>query len=708
MQGIKDTINEDSENKLVEFTLRGENVLKSTIDSFLNSLELFALTISQKENLMNENNFLSAKIIAEENQFSKIVIIDYNGIGIDSDNNDVNMSNYPFIKDTISSKQNNVSNVISENGKDYLVFNVPVIKDDVIIGCVSAYRETSTFKLIFNSLFYENDISSFIYDNNGNIIVLTDFNSDGLVLSDIIYSQKYHSSDAKTITYRSENRPDINTFYYQHKDENVRCSIVDIRKPLNWKYIAISPHINQNYLLISTIDNSFYLILCTILLLILVLVFVMLLKNKANKKLQNLSLVDQVTGIENWTSFKINCEKNFKKFPSDEYVLITFDIDSFKVFNDLYGHQAGNETLKYIASVLNNSIFLGERCARYASDTFLILLKYKSDIEVINRIKLLQKSIQPRIHGYSMSFSFGIYIITDKTLSLDMMCDRCNLARNTIKGSHEKFYSFYNEETRQQIIQAKSIENDMENALKNNEFTAYFQPKNSVENEKIVGCEALVRWQHPTKGLIQPSAFIPIFEHNGFIVHIDLFVLGESCKLIQHWISHGITPIPISVNMSRVHLKDPNFVSYVVKLVNSYNIDTKYIEIELTESAIIENANILVNIMAKFKEHGFKISMDDFGSGYSSLNMLNELQVDVLKIDRMFFNKSSDSMRGKHIIESVIDMAKKLNIQTVSEGVETQDQLVFLKASGCDIAQGYFFSPPLSINEFLEYFKSHS
>ena len=242
----------------------------------------------------------------------------------------------------------------------------------------------------------------------------------------------------------------------------------------------------------------------------------------------------------------------------------------------------------------------------------------------------------------------------------------------------------------------------MQNALLNNEFVMYLQPKYSISANRIIGAEALTRWISPEKGMISPADFIPLFEKNGFIVKLDRFIWEEACKKIRSWIDKGITPVPISVNISREYLHSFDVVEYISELVKKYNIPKHYLELEITESA--ESTGV-EGIVGRLKDAGFTMLMDDFGSGYSSLNMLKTTRFDVLKIDRDFLSEFMESDRGRKIIAHTISMSHDIGLDIIAEGVETTEQAHFLSVCGCDAAQGFLYSRPLSQKDFDEQFE---
>lgn len=304
----------------------------------------------------------------------------------------------------------------------------------------------------------------------------------------------------------------------------------------------------------------------------------------------------------------------------------------------------------------------------------------------------------------------GAYEIDDRKLPILFIQDRANLARKESEvhlsnTNHLYSCAFYSEEDRKRLYREKEMENQMDSALASNEFEAYLQPKLDISSGRIVGAEALVRWNNPARGLVPPNDFIPFFERNGFIIQIDLFVFEQVCDRLRRWIDAGITPSCISVNLSRVHLNDPDFLAPFITIKDRYAIPTEYLEFELTESLLTENIALVISSINRIHDAGFSCSLDDFGSGYSSLNLLADVPVDTVKLDGNFFRtlKMTD-YRKRTIIESIIDVAKKLKMTTVAEGIETKEQLAYLRWIHCDQAQGYVISKPLPVDMFEKQF----
>lgn len=420
-------------------------------------------------------------------------------------------------------------------------------------------------------------------------------------------------------------------------------------------------------------------------------------------KLQRIAYTDNLTGANTIDKFVIDANKILCKNTQVKYALLYIDIDKFKYINDLFGYEVGNEILRNLTKIIKRNIFEEEMFARISADNFIIIMKYIEEEDITKRLKTIFEELDlfnnNQEEKYKLVLSCGIYFILPEDRDINSIIDRANIPHKMAKGGHKSSYAFYDNKIHDQEIKEKEMENTMFSSLENKEFIIYLQPKIELNTGEIQGSEALVRWKRPDKGLIPPNEFIP-FERNGFVINLDLYVLEEVCIYLRKWIDAGINPVTVSVNVSRIHLYCNNFIETYKNIIDKYNIPAKYIELELTESIIFDNFDILIDIMNNLKKIGFLISMDDFGSGYSSLNMLKEIPMDILKLDQKFIMETYNSKRSKIIVTKVIEMAKELGMKVISEGVETEEQFKLLKEVKCDMAQGYLFGKPMPIEEF--------
>lgn len=426
-----------------------------------------------------------------------------------------------------------------------------------------------------------------------------------------------------------------------------------------------------------------------------------------NRSLHKLAFSDEVTKGYNRRKFDFVAGDAIRSHQPGTYALVWLNLQKFKIVNDIAGVEAGDRVLKYIYQKLQEHLEEDEYAVRLFSDNFILLIKMGQDKSIETRLNEcildINRYNEKEEYKFYLTFIAGIYPINEPQISITYMQDRAHAAIKSKKDLNSDLciFSYYNEEIRVKMLDEKDIENRMREALKNHEFEVYLQPKYSLKKECIAGAEALVRWNHPQRGFLPPSEFIPIFESNGFIIQLDLYVFEKVCELLKKWMDSGKEIIPISVNMSRSHFSKSGFLDEYVRIKNKYGIPAQYLEIELTETLVFENPDIFVNIIQMIHNEGFSCSMDDFGSGYSTLNTLKDLEVDTIKLDKAFFSSAKmNNDKENIIIRSMLDMAKSLNMTTVAEGIETIDQTSFLRDTSCDFIQGYVFSKPLSILGF--------
>lgn len=415
------------------------------------------------------------------------------------------------------------------------------------------------------------------------------------------------------------------------------------------------------------------------------------------ERLRYLANYDVLTGIYNKKKFIEMTRNMLDENPNEKMAFVRMDIDRFQFINAFYGTEAGDKVLKFIATSLKNYAkeFGKITYGRMEADVFATCVKYDDLVEALKRVDVIKRHFNSYPLEFDIVPAFGIYVIEDTELPIELMLDRAKMAAKTIKGQYLNNYAFYTDDMGTALEEEQQIVNEMVNALETEQFLVYFQPKYNVKSKLPIGAEALVRWEHPEWGMISPGKFIPIFEKNGFITKLDYFVWNKVCFMIRGWLDEGMKPNPISVNMSRVNLYNPNIVKVLCDLVDSYNVPRDLLQLELTESAYADASAAMKEKVQRFREEGFQVLMDDFGSGYSSLNVLKDIEVDVLKIDMRFFETSDVDGRGENIIASVVRMAKWLNIPTIAEGVEKEEQVEFLRNIGCEFVQGYYFAKPM-------------
>ncbi|MDO5574768.1 MAG: EAL domain-containing protein [bacterium] len=415
---------------------------------------------------------------------------------------------------------------------------------------------------------------------------------------------------------------------------------------------------------------------------------------------EKIMMKDELTGIYDRKTFFQEAAEMIKEHEAGYYALVCFDIDKFKVINDQYGMDGGDDVLRFMATTIQNTMNeVGGICARFNADDFALLYPQKyidSDYatELHEKIRKFGKRYS------SISISIGRYIVDDLSLSINTMCDRALMALNSVKGDFEKRAAFYDESMRTKLLLEQKIINEMQDALDTGQFEPWLQPQYNHETGAMIGAEALVRWRHPEKGLVAPYLFIPIFERNGFIYKLDQYIWEQCCILLRKWIDEGQTPLPVSVNVSRYDALRSDFFETITGIVQKYSIPAEMFRIEITESAFTETSEQLVSVIKKLIDHGYTLEIDDFGSGYSSLNTLKDVPAQVLKLDMRFFSKTDNENRSGNIVESIVRMAKWLGMSVVAEGVEEKEQADYLRSIGCCYIQEYYYAKPMPVMDY--------
>jgi len=413
----------------------------------------------------------------------------------------------------------------------------------------------------------------------------------------------------------------------------------------------------------------------------------------------NMIQYDRLTGLYSKQYFYQQAGEVLLRNPDQQYDIICSDIENFKLINDVFGVKAGDRLLRGIGNAYAERLKGIGICGRLNSDQFACLLKHRDDYtdDMFIEASILTNGLLD-IHNIVMKW--GIYNVEDRSVSIEQICDRALLAARSIKGQYGKYFAIYDDTLRNQLLREQAITDSMESALSQNQFLVYLQPKYRIKDEVLVGAEALVRWNHPVWGFLSPAEFIPLFEKNGFITRLDRFVWEKACAVLHDWDERGYYPMSVSVNVSRADIYNEDLADTLVKIIEKYDLDPSRLHLEITESAYTENPKQIIDTVTTLRELGFVIEMDDFGSGYSSLNMLNDMPIDILKLDMKFIRSEMAKPKSQGILQFIINLARWMNLSVVAEGVETKAQLLRLTEIGCDYVQGYYFAKPMPCQEF--------
>ena len=418
-------------------------------------------------------------------------------------------------------------------------------------------------------------------------------------------------------------------------------------------------------------------------------------------QVKHLAEHDQLTDLYNRRHFFEVTEELIQEHAAEKIAFIRMDINQFRLVNSFLGEAGGDALLRFCAECIKKLVegYKYGTFGHVESDIFAFCMPYERE-DCEKQLQQLTKEISKYDKGYLIESTFGIYLVEDARTPAEEMYICATVAAKKCKNKMLTYFMYFNQEMGKDLQLEQEITYEMQQALDTEQFQVYFQPKYNAQTQTPYGAEALVRWKHPEKGMISPGVFIPVFEKNGFIGKLDFYIWSKVCEYIKKWISEGLSPAPVSVNMSRAELSNPNLIQMLVQLVKMYEIPANLLHLELTESAYMDNPDIINEVIRKLHEAGFTVLMDDFGSGYSSLNTLKDIEVDILKIDMKFLSLDENNTKSKKILTTVISMAQWLGIPVITEGVETAEQFAFLQSIGCEYNQGYYFAKPMPLKEY--------
>lgn len=408
---------------------------------------------------------------------------------------------------------------------------------------------------------------------------------------------------------------------------------------------------------------------------------------------------DRLTGLYSKAFFCRQVRELLLQNPDKEYDVICSDIVNFKLINDVFGVPAGDRLLKTVAQIYMEDTDGRGICSHFHADQFACILEHHWEYtdamfqNACGRINALSQT-------QNIAMKWGVYHVEDRQVPVEQMCDRALLAAHSIKGQYQKYFAYYDDVLRRRLLLEQEIVDSMEQALAQGQFEIYLQPKYAVSDRRMVGAEALVRWNHPEWGTQSPGMFIPLFERNGFITSLDQYVWDRACAVLRSWEDRGLPSVPISVNVSRADIYNVDLADILTRLLLRYGLSPSRLHLEITESAYTDDPQQIIDTVGRLRRLGFLIEMDDFGSGYSSLHMLHKMPVDILKLDMQFIQSEPVTPVNQEIMRFIISLAHLMSLDVVAEGVETARQLERLREIGCEYVQGYYFAKPMPVKDF--------
>lgn len=700
-QNIYHNITELSEQTAAQLTL--------AINDQMRFVEIMVDSINSGFFETPEQIFNRFKGDLENYHFTRLVILDTAGNGKTSDGHIVkNYANIEefFKQDTVylsenrpSTVSNNQVNIYSKtfvlNGEKMVLFATINTKDYKEILLRRLFHGKGGTYLINNDGFVLIDSSDTITQNNVNLYEY--FKTSYLLNTEAnlakISQMQQDIKNKKVGTFDiTLNR---STYFIHYEKVNIN----------DWYVVSIAPDDTIAKELTQFISLAFAVCISITFVILGISIYIDLSNQKKNHRLYTIAYIDPVTGLGNEAYFKENGHKFLQNEAKQKYI-IALDINKFKALNNIYGYDFCNKILQTLGEKLKSILPKNNVTCRISNDIFATLFCYEKNIKNLLN-KIFHEASHLTIDGTSIhvNLSIGVYPIKASDNHINKALDKAYMARSKIKGLYHDNYYIFDDILENQLVEEQQIEASMEQALKEKQFVIVYQPKTDSNTEKVIGAEALVRW-YQNGEMIPPDKFIPLFERNKFIVKLDLYIFEQVCKDIASWKKkYGFVPI-VSINVSKEHFVYENFIEEYAKITDKYAIDRSKIDLEITESATINDKIDIVKILNSIKEKGFVVSIDDFGTGYSSLSMLQNMPIDIIKIDKIFVDHANLST-DNNIINYIMFLAKKLHFKTIVEGVETKEQANYIRNLKCDVIQGYYYSKPLSKEDFENYFKEN-
>ncbi|WP_028042689.1 GGDEF domain-containing protein [Candidatus Stoquefichus massiliensis] len=681
---------------LTDTTIQTALAVKNKMNENITQLQTIALMVHETE--ISKNDLLDyLNQLALKNGEKRFGIANIQGDVITSDQQDFNISNRQYFQDSLKGKS-----VISQPMTDYVdgksinVCSVPVYdQNNQVTAVLFATFSTDKLSYILSSATYNDVGYSFIFNEKGEILLSSTLNPELQDINDISQGslQNIDVHGNGLFTFTGENQTQNYLIYANVEDSDWLVASVFPQEAATGKV--------QKFIKIAF--TTWLMIGCGSALLISYIYFI---QRKNKMQITKLAYIDPITEHDNFNKFIEDCQKNHHL---SQYVLVNCDIKGFKWFNEIYGEEIANKLLKTVIHCMKSRCQSDELYCRQEADHFILLLREENHedlkIRLLNlahyiRSQFLNKQITSQYYFY-----FSLFEIDNDDIDIHVAFKKTQYVKKELKELSKDDVIFYQESFFQEGLYAQQIEKEFQDSLYNEHFQVYIQPKVELDTGTVNCGEALVRWIHPEHGIISPGSFIPIYEKNGMLEILDAYVFEKVLQKLAYWKEHYHQEISISINVSRTYLFNEGYLDQFIELIEAYSIHPEQIEIEITETTALNHKEELIIILKKLKKHHLRISLDDFGSGYSSLNMLKDFPIDVVKIDQEFFRTNAYTHNRSHIIiEEVIELCHKLNIIVVAEGVENVEQKDFLIKHHCDYIQGYYYYKPMPINEFEKLF----
>lgn len=702
---IKTNLEREIISSLSEEAEENAALIEKEIDAKFGVLQSFANELSSTGDEIAEIRDMQSFV--EVYNFRRMGFVDLNGIAKTTDGFEKDLSFREFYQVGLKGESfitESLQETIGDYTEDMInILSVPVYDNKgEIKGVLFATYLTEKFHEVIFSDSFQGEGYTYIVAGDGDVISsygdgmqkeydnIFIYTGDAAQYDDAIQEKVENDMREKISRVGIGVNEDNDKYFYCYKPLEIESA------DMNWYIFSIEPK--------SVLDERMHPIMRDIQFLTVILICILVMANivflfynlRRRQELFRLAYKDSITGGDNFSNFK----EKAKKYENTEGYVIALDISEFKLVNNVCGNASGDEVLKAIWDVILANCNDNEQAARVNADRFVIFWIESSKKTVTYRIEKLINEIEGISEQLSVPRLYPVIGIraVEKLDDADKRYGEALRAKALVKNRRDRHYAFYDEIDYDTIVENKKLENGFEKALADKKFEVWYQPKFNSHTGKIVGSEALIRWRADDGSLISPGRFIPLFEKNGNIIRLDEYVFREVCRQQKEWQKEGIQILPVSVNISRFSLYYSNVVEKYERIINYYDVDHKYVQIEITESAIIENT-VIVELIQKFHDAGFDILLDDFGSGYSSLASLNQMPFDTIKLDKSLVDYVGNE-NGEKLLKFIVQLVQSLGMKITAEGVEYKEQLDFLENLNCDDIQGFYFSKPLMLADF--------
>lgn len=694
--GLKNTVGRRTEAYVNDVAFQITQNIDAQLSHVMQDLEMLSDSLVRMGSNEDRMEFLKRK--TPMLGFTQLVLCGLDGKGICTDGTSHDFSGLPGFE----------ASVAGEHGVSFLddqriLYTIPILYDGVVCGVLAGERDKANMQALIETEGFEGNSVSCIIDRDGNVVISPADLDFFVALDDLFAADEHPELTAAVEQMRANMQKDIDgLIFFTTPDKTDVIMSYDPLDTFDWVLLTILPADIISHDTDAYIRQTFLLSAAVILLFSLILAAMCGIYYSHRRQLEHIAFVDPLTGGMNSARFQYACRHTLDGAKPGAFTVVSLNLMDYRLINELFGPKEGNDTLRHVMQVLERHIRPDEAAARGEAGHFFLCLHEHREDAVIARLEEIRADVNAfnaqRETPYYLTLLAGAYLVQEPGLDITVMQDRADAARKS-KPAENGRCAFYDAGITARMHLEKELVNLLDSSLANRDFKVYYQPKVRLRDGQVASAEALVRWQHPQKGFIYPSDFIPVFERSGDICRLDLYVFEEVCAMLAGRLAQGAPVFPVAVNLSRRHFQTTDFLQRFADIRDQYQIPGGLIELELTESIFFTVGDILnvKEAIRRMHELGFLCSLDDFGAGFSSLGLLKSFMVDSVKLDRSFF--LDDSQRAHDVVESIVELARKLGIETVAEGIEAPEQVDFLRSIGCDLVQGYVYARPMPAEE---------